>query len=319
MCCAAIVASAAPAARADDTISIPIARGVEHVQQEVAGVQRLGGSRIPAEQVAAQSALTYVQSRLSPAIYAASGGSDDLTTAFRLQAGLCGDIVEAFMEILQRAGLRVLPVQFFYRIGDRRESHVAAQVWWSGGWHYVDPTWGVLFERKGRVLDIHQVLRLAHPEDHALMNRLVPWTDANIRRGGGWSPLGYLTAAKDRQVVADGAGLVRPPRAGAAWDLTLMPDYTGTYVPYAGQLVGVRQRLALPRGRHALTVSTRGKLCGGLGVLHVGPVDVPFADVPDAGDLTVRLPDAASTVTLWADGGDPAEPCAVLLSGLRAA
>jgi hypothetical protein len=319
ICFAAAFLLAAPSAHADDVVSIPIARGVEHVQQEVAGVERLGGAPVPVEQVAAQSALTYVQSRLSPAIYAAVGGSDDLTTAFRLQAGLCGDIVEAFMEIMQRAGYRVLPVQFFWAADGARDNHVAAQVWWGGGWHYVDPTWGVLFERQGRVLDIHEVLKLHHPSRYALMNRLVPWTDANIRRGGSWSPLGYLADVTGRQVVAGGAGTVSPMRRGDGWDLRLMPDYIGAYVPYAGQLVRIRQRLMLPAGAHTLTVSTRGKLCGGLGLLHVGPVDVAFSDVPDAGDLTVPLPAAARTVTLSADGGDPAEPCAVLLSGLSAA
>lgn len=312
-----------PIAHADDGDLIPIARGAEHVRQEVSGVQRLGGSPIPAEQVAAQSATTYVQSRLSPAIYASIGGSDDLGTAFRRQAGLCGDIVEAFIQILQRASVRALPVQFFYTVDGERQSHVAAQVWWGDGWHYVDPTWGVLFERHHRVLDIEHVLALKHPYRYALMNRLVPWTDANLRRGGGWSPLSYLTDATDRQVVANGSGTVLPPRTvvgtAATWDLSLMPDYVGTYVPYAGELVAIRQRLTLPAtGGRALTITTRGKLCGGLGVLHVGPVDVPFADVPDAADLTVALPAQTRAVTVWADGGDPAEPCAVLLAGLHA-
>jgi len=310
-------------AHADDTLSIPISRGVEHVRNEVAGVEATGSSRLPREQIAAQSALTFVQGRLSPAIYALSGGSSDLETAFRLQAGLCGDIVEAFLQIMEHVGVRALPVQWFYTVDGVRQNHVAAQVWWRGRWHYVDPTWGLLFERKGQVLSPQQVIKLEHPQRHAVMNRLVPWTYANERRGGGWRPLSYLTDATERQVILDGQGTVRAPRTAtgttAAWDLALMPDYVGTYLPYAHTLVGVRHRLTLPAGSRTLTITGRGKLCGGPGVLHVGPVDVPFAEVPDAGDLTVRLPKAGATITLWADGGDAAEPCAVLLSGLRAA
>ncbi len=312
-----------PPAPASGSVSMPIALGIEHVRGEVQGVRRAGGLRVPWQQLAAQSALTYVQSRLSPAIYAASGGSDDLTTAFARQAALCGQIVEAFLQIMQGVGARVLPVQFFYVAGGVRQSHVAAQVRWGGRWRYVDPTWGALFERDGEVLSPQQVLRLADPQRYAVMNRLVPWTDANLRRGGGWSPLSYLTVARERQVILDGAGTIVPPRrledGAARWDLTLLPDYVGTYPPYARQLVGVRMRLALPADARALVLSVRGKLCGGLGVLHVGGDTVPFADVPDLGELHVaRLP-GTSVVTLWADGGDPAEPCAVLLTGVRTA
>lgn len=313
---AAVLLWWAPAAHADDVL-IPISRGVDHVQQEIAGLQ-LTSTPLPREQIAAQSALTYVQGRLSPAISAATGGPTDLATAFQRQAGLCGDIVEAFMEILQRVGVRALPVQWFYTVDGVRQNHVAAQVWWSGRWHYVDPTWGVLFERGGSVLTPEQVAALPNPRRYAIMNQLVPWTYANSVRGGGWDPLSYLTEAQHRQVVMNGAGTVSPPRVGTTWDLSLMPDYAGTYVPYAGQLVAIHQRLQLPAGRHTITLGSRGKLCGGLGVLHVGPVDIPFASVPDNGPLTVTLPASTKTVTLWADGGDPAEPCAVLLSGLSA-
>jgi hypothetical protein len=312
---------------------------VDHVTQEVEGIQRLGGSRIPLEQVAAQSALTWVQSRLSPAIAAVIGGSTDLQTAFRLQAGLCGQIVESFMQILQRVGVRVLPVQFFYTLDGERQSHVAAQVWWRGHWHYVDPTWGVLFERRGSVLDPEQVLKLPDPNRYALMNRLVPWTDANLRRGGGWSPLGYLTAARHRQVVMNGAGVVAPPRtlapapakgaAGAAgapgappvraqWSLALMPDYVGSYAPYARQLVAIEQRLTLPAGTRTLVLGVRGKLCGGIGTLRVGPVTVPWDAVPDNAELRVALPRGTTQITISAGGGDPAEACAVLLTSIQA-
>lgn len=319
----ATAAPVAPPAPSSYDVSLPIERGVTHVQQEVEGIERLGGSRVPVAQVAAQSALTWVQARLSPAIAALIGGSTDLQTAFQLQAGLCGQIVESFMQILQRVGVRVLPVQFFYVLGGERQSHVAAQVWWSGHWHYVDPTWGVLFEKGDRVLGPKQVLGLSDPERYALMNRLVPWTDANLRRGGGWSPLGYLTAARHRQVVMDGEGTVAPPRTptgphAASWSLTLMPDYVGAYAPYAHQLVGITQRLTLPRGARQLVIGVRGKLCGGIGTLTVGPVTVPWAAVPDNADLTVPLPRGTTSVTLSVSGGDPAEACAVLLSGLRA-
>jgi hypothetical protein len=332
---APVVAPAPAAAPPSYDVSLPIETGVEHVRQEVEGIQALGGSRIPLEQVAAQSALTWVQSQLSPAIAALVGGSTDLTTAFRLQAGLCGQIVESFMQILQRVGVRVLPVQFFYVLGGERQSHVAAQVWWRGHWHYVDPTWGVLFEKHDTVLGPEDVLKLSNPDRYALMNRLVPWTDANVRRGGGWSPLGYLTAAKDRQVVMNGAGTVAPPRSSpakvtdasaplvtppalATWSLSLMPDYVGSYAPYARQLVTITQRLTLPKGARTLVIGVRGKLCGGIGTLHVGPVAVPWDEVPDNADLRVPLPRGLSTITLTTGGGDPSQACAVLLTSLSA-
>jgi hypothetical protein len=224
-------------------------------------------------------------------------------------------------------------------LGGERQSHVAAQVWWRGHWHYVDPTWGVLFEKHGTVLDPEQVLALANPDRYALMNRLVPWTDANVRRGGGWSPLGYLTSARDRQVVMNGAGTVAPPRtpiparaAGASssasgggspsvraeWSLSLMPDYVGSYAPYARQLVDIAQRLTLPAGTRTVVLGVRGKLCGGIGTLKVGPVTVPWSAVPDNAELRVPVPRGTSRITISAGGGDPAEACAVLLSALRA-
>jgi len=308
-------------ADADAGVPVPIVEGIRHVREEVAGVRTLDSS-VPWPQVAAESALTYVQSRLSPAVFAAIGGGDDLEAAFARQAGLCGQIVEAFMQILRGAGVDVLPVQFFYVLDGTRMSHVAAQVRWRGRWHYVDPTWGLLFERGGRVLSPEQVLALRHPARYMLMNRLVPWTDANVRRGGGWSPLSYLTAATHRQVVMNGKGTVRPPRSvsgsRATWSLALMPDYVGTYVPYAGKLVGIGMRLEIPAGARTLVIATRGKLCGGLGTLRAGRAAIPFADVPDAGELRVPLAPRTRAVTLRAGGGNADQPCAVLLDGLRA-
>lgn len=111
-------------ADADAGVPVPIVEGIRHVREEVAGVRTLD-SVVPWPQVAAESALTYVQSRLSPAVFVAMGGGDDLEAAFARQAGLCGQIVEPFMQILRGAGVDVLPVQFFYVLDGTRRSHVA--------------------------------------------------------------------------------------------------------------------------------------------------------------------------------------------------
>lgn len=314
-------AAQAAAAPAPYPVGADVEAGVREVRARVEGViAGPGGER---ERATTLAAVSWVQAHVSPELVARAAAAPDDITA---RAGLCGAMVETFMQIVQRLGVRVLPVQFFFNRGEQRSSHVAAEVRWGGRWRYVDPTWGTLFETPGRgVLSLDQVLELRDPGRYALMNRLAPWTDANLRRGGGWDPLGYLRGTRGRTVISGGDGRIALPAVatatGARFALAFAPDYVGRLAPYAHQLVDVQHVVEVPRGLRTLTVTARVATCGGPGslVAHTaaGTVRAGLTAVRDGGSLRLALP-ASGRVVLDTTGGDPTQSCALVLSDLRA-
>jgi cell division protein FtsB len=65
----------------------------------------------------------------------------DVETILQLQAGICGNAAIAFAGISSTFGLPVRSVQFYYARGN----HIAVETYYEGGWHYFDPTWGLVY------------------------------------------------------------------------------------------------------------------------------------------------------------------------------
>jgi hypothetical protein len=331
--CAA-VAAIAPSARADDAgaaTATQVDAAVAYVQEAVAGVESSTGKRAPHAYTVTMAALNYVQANVSSAIYAyrsANGLSAPTTAeeALAEQAGICGNQVEVFLEVLHRLGETAIPAQFFFTADGSRQNHVAAEVQWSGKWHFVDVSYGAVFWKKaGSLLSLATLLKDPDPMRWAHRNELDAWTGSALLKG--WHPYAYLEGFTKRQVVYQGSGSATPTRAagtrsttGVAYDLTLLPDYVGVGVPYAGTNVGVSFALATPASATKIVLAVRTQGCPGGGTVHAGTTSVDLADVPWSGDFAIAIPKAqrGATVTLSVTPKVAGTPCEIVIDGLSA-
>jgi hypothetical protein len=336
-------AIAAPAAGADDATATATATttatatpgqvdaAVAYVQEAVAGIESSSGTKAPHAYTVTMAALNYVQANVSSAIYAyrAAHGLSAPTTAEEAlaeQAGICGNQVEVFLEVLHRLGQTAIPAQFFFTADGSRQNHVAAEVRWSGAWHFVDVSYGAVFwKRAGHLLSLATLLKDAHPLRWAHRNELDAWTGSALLKG--WHPYAYLEGWTRRQVVSQGSGSVTPPAAAAArsssgvtYDLTLLPDYVGVGLPYAGQQVGVSFALATPAAATRLVLAVRTQGCPGGGTVHAGTTSVDLAAVPWSGAFAIAIPRAqrGGTVTLSVTPKVAGTPCEIVVDGLSA-
>jgi hypothetical protein len=57
-------------------------------------------------------------------------------------AGICGNQVQVYMDIMRNLNIPVRPIQFYYSDNGERASHIAVEVYYGGRWNYIDVTWG---------------------------------------------------------------------------------------------------------------------------------------------------------------------------------
>jgi hypothetical protein len=305
---------------------------VAYVQEAVAGVESSSGKRAPHAYTVTMAALNYVQANVSSAIYAyrSAHGLSAPTTADQAlaeQAGICGNQVEVFLEVLHRLGLTAIPAQFFFTADGELQNHVAAEVRWSGSWHFVDVSYGAVFWKKaGDLLSLTTLLKDPEPMRWAHTNELDAWTGSALLKG--WHPYAYLQGYTKRQVVYQGSGTLAPAiRAGTrsgtgvTYDLTLLPDYVGVGLPYADAQVGVSFALATPATARKLVVAVRTQGCPGGGTVSAGATSVDMDDVPWNGDFSIAIPKAerGKTVTLSVTPKIPGTACEIVVDGLAAA
>jgi hypothetical protein len=332
VCAIAVALAAAPGARADGPASTQVDAAVAYVQEAVAGVQSSPGARAPRGYTATMAALNYVQANVSSAVYAyrsAHGLAAPATAeeALAEQAGICGNQVEVFLQVLHRLGVRAIPAQFFFTADGDRQNHVAAEVRWSGSWHFVDVSYGAVFwKRAGHLLSLADLLADPAPLRWAHRNELDAWTGSALLKG--WHPYAYLQGYTARQVISQGSGAVTPRRAagaraaaGAAYDLTLLPDYVGIGLPYAGEPVDVAFTLTTPAAATRLVLTVRTQACAGGGTLRAGGSRLDLAAVPWSGDVAIAIPRArrGRSVTLSVTPRVPGTVCEIVLDGLAAA
>lgn len=146
-------------------VPTPLTVAVQQVQHEDAWAAGI----YPAGQLAAMSAMNYVVGHVSAAAYGyleksslplqAVGGDTDAAlanTVLAAQAGICGQAADTFAAILIQLGYQVRSVQFYWKLpAGTPDSHIAVEVFYGGGWHFFDPTFGLFWTgRKGGVLSI---------------------------------------------------------------------------------------------------------------------------------------------------------------------
>ena len=178
----------------------PLVVAVEQVQREVAWAQHgtsgstwapHGPSPLSLGELRAVSALNYVVGHVSASAYGyfeimgaqlPFASPDSVLAA---QAGFCGDAALTFAALVKHFGYEVRSVQFYFTTpGGAPDNHIAVEVFYGGGWHYIDPTFGVYWtDAAGNVLSIADVRAGAGVEhkDAASFTNLLedPWFDGD--------------------------------------------------------------------------------------------------------------------------------------------
>ncbi len=143
----------------------PLALAEEQVRREVGWAEygyKANGTPYSDGRLIALAAMNYVVGHVSTGAYGyleAFGGALPTSkpdSILGTQAGICGHAALTLAAIIQHFGYSVRSVQFYYTTPDGSpDSHIAAEVFYDGGWHYFDPTFGVFWtEPAGGVLGI---------------------------------------------------------------------------------------------------------------------------------------------------------------------
>jgi transglutaminase superfamily protein len=128
---------------------------VDQVRREVAW--GLTNSSYSIGALTALSAMNYTVGHVSVGAYGyllmmglplpGPAGNPTPNSILGLQAGICGHAALTFAAIVKHFGYPVRSVQFWYTYPDgvTPDSHIAAEVFYDGAWHFFDPTFGVFW------------------------------------------------------------------------------------------------------------------------------------------------------------------------------
>ncbi len=176
-----------------DAIPAPSTAAIELVRQEVVYAQG-GNATSYSPQLVAEAAMDYTFGHvLSPVLgyleqtynEPPSGGPHTpgymapVDVILAAQAGVCVQHERVFAHIVQAFGFQVRDVGFSYtEPNGSPNAHSTAEVYYDGGWHWYDPTFGVFFkDANGNVLSIADAragLGQQYKDDAAFENQLAP-------------------------------------------------------------------------------------------------------------------------------------------------
>lgn len=156
------------AARTRLDASSPLDVALEQIRREYAYVKG-GLPRYSKGQLISEAAMDYVAGHVSDTAYgyiAVFKGKKRVppptpNSALGTQAGICTGAAVTFGTIVHRLGFKVRSVNFYYDDPppyDTPDGHVAVEVWYDGGWHFFDPTYGLFWtDASGNVLPVSEV------------------------------------------------------------------------------------------------------------------------------------------------------------------
>jgi transglutaminase superfamily protein len=141
----------------------PLSVAVAQVQREVGYAEWYKvGAPYSHGRLIAQAAMDYVLGHVSLTAYGyleifggpLPGHTPD--SVLGRQAGVCGHAALTFAAIVKRLGLPARSVQFYFQDpGNVPNNHIAVEVFYDGGWHYFDPTFGLFWiDASGNALSI---------------------------------------------------------------------------------------------------------------------------------------------------------------------
>lgn len=129
------------------------------------------------EHLIALSAMQYTEFNVSPALYCVLQENDSeeiqkrsLYEILYTQSGLCGDMSVVFANIIKEFDIKYRIIQFYYS-----NTHVAVEIYYNGGWHYYDPTWGIYFLKDSKILSIEEIVSIDNRQEYIIHNETLLW------------------------------------------------------------------------------------------------------------------------------------------------
>ncbi len=144
--------------------------------------------------------------------------------------------MQAFLAIVKQFGIRARPVEFYLRgsIPAKNHSHICAEVFYNGGWHFFDVTWGTFYRRPdGKVDDLMSWTEIRQANDArnlAITNQSDLWYQQ--WRAAGLDPFEYVDWS-EMDVLTGRTGMIHlratpdPKSRLLIYTPTHQPNYVG--------------------------------------------------------------------------------------------
>ena len=201
----------------------------------------LGGSRpgLSREYVSAVATMNHVQSELSSLRYAVLSKAGKpvprtVEECFQLQAGICGNHIDAFLEIARRLEIRARPVELYLHgaTSQKNHNHICVEVFYRDKWRLLDVTWGTVYRRPGGAVDelvsIAEIRKDPRSRRWAVTNQTDLWYQQ--WKASGLDPLEYVDY-RELDVLRGRAGTIRLAArltdAGQRYQPVHQPGYLG--------------------------------------------------------------------------------------------
>ncbi len=185
--------------------------------------------------------MNHVQSRISPLNYSILVKTNkkpprDTEECLALEAGICGNQVQAFLAIVKQFGIRARQVEFYLRgsIPAKNHSHICAEVFYAGGWHFFDVTWGTFYRipdgKEDDLMSWTEIQRANDARNLANTNRSDLWY--RQWRAAGLDPFEYIDWS-EMDVLTGLTGTIHlratldPQRRLLVYTPTHQPNYVG--------------------------------------------------------------------------------------------
>lgn len=250
----------------------PLSEAVEFVVSEAEYTSGNNDSSAPLFRFyAALSALNYLQTNISPPRYGylrrhTGNARPVVGTKMCLlrKAGLCGNQVEAFIDIMNQIEIPVREVQFYYTTNrGERLGHIAIEVEWGGKWHFFDVTWGMFVAEKDNPTEVasYENIRLwGERKFKKFTNQAYGWLIFSAQNNV--DPFDYLTRPKGTiDVIIDGTGVVHPYMVDGAYSFRHIPRYVGHAEMRNGHIGEIKQEIVLPDGAMGLDIEIDAVSC----------------------------------------------------------
>jgi hypothetical protein len=273
------------------------------------------------------SAMNYVQSHLSPYVYGYLAKTNpqkipsQTGNALVAGAGICGNQVQAFIDLLRILGLKTRPVEFYYKNSNgNRLSHIAAEVFFNNKWNYIDVTFGTFFRKKNteyhNLLSINEILKLDDWRNYAITNQANLIFQVHSQAEA--TNLDYLTV-KEKDIVLNGRGTIRPDsitRNGVTqYFLKDVPLHFGIFIASSGDLGDLKYSLnQINKHQKELFLNIKAKACS-LGKIKLSTqsnnqlVDISNVEAGQVKFNIVSLVKSESPILLEAIPSNKDQPC----------
>jgi len=296
-------------------------RAVEQIRRQAKHMAR-GNRSVSAEFFSSLATANFVQSRLSSLNYSILSTTKqklpgNVEDCLRLNAGICGNHVAAFLEIAERLGLRARPVEFYFHGAQpqKNHSHICTEVFYGDRWRMFDITWGTYFPKPGGarddLADIDALRANRRSREWAITNQSDLWYQQ--WKASGLDPLEYLDHSRV-DILRGRKGTIHLRASGREGKReTFRPLHQPNFVgrnrahPDYGSLV-IRLENPTPNATalhlDVLGMAGRGKLLITSGRQRYS---IPFADIKAGEALITRFdrPLGKQAVTLRTTSSDP--------------